>query len=168
MLSYTDFVSPWDNADVDLILPHSSFPLAQCMGLEVEEPFGGVARFSIVDACFRSENTLEELHYLIETPLDGSRDVFVHKDFPNLDFNNIIYATTIYHSHVSPIYSLPSPSPEYYLAELIGNPIIYDTNIDLGYEDNTFSVFGGNVDDCVSLGYFRGYDPSIGPYCICL
>jgi len=31
-----------------------------------------------------------------------------------------------------------------------------------------FSVLGGNVDDYVSLGYFRRYDPSIDPYSACL
>jgi len=29
-------------------------------------------------------------------------------------------------------------------------------------------MLGRNVDDYVSLGYFRGYDPSIDPYCVCL
>jgi len=38
----------------------------------------------------------------------------------------------------------------------------------LGYEDNPFSLLGRNVVDCVSVGYFRGYDPSIDPYYTCL
>jgi len=46
--------------------------------------------------------------------------------------------------------------------------MICDSNVDLGYEDNEFNTFGGDVDDCVSLGCFRGYDPFIGPYCVCL
>jgi len=46
--------------------------------------------------------------------------------------------------------------------------MIYYANVDLGYEDNEFNVLGGNVDDYLSLCYFRGYDPSINPYCICL
>jgi len=58
--------------------------------------------------------------------------------------------------------------PEYYLDEPINNFLIYDSNVDLGHEDNEFNVLDGNVDDYLSLDYFRGYDPSIDPYCICL
>jgi len=46
--------------------------------------------------------------------------------------------------------------------------MICDANVDLGYEDNMFSMLGRSVDDLVSLGYFRGYHPSIDPYCVCL
>jgi len=46
--------------------------------------------------------------------------------------------------------------------------MIFDANVDLGYEDNEFNVLGGIVDDYVSLCYFRGYDPSIDPYYACL
>ena len=35
-----DLASPKDNTDVVMTLPNSSFPLAQCMGLEVSERFG--------------------------------------------------------------------------------------------------------------------------------
>jgi len=48
------FASPVDNIDVVLSLYDSSFPLAQCTGLEVGDPFGVVTRHSIVDACFES------------------------------------------------------------------------------------------------------------------
>jgi len=44
--------------------------------------------------------------------------------------------------------------------------MICDSNVDLGYEDNMFNMLGGNIDDYVSLDYFRGYDPSIDPYCL--
>jgi len=43
--------------------------------------------------------------------------------------------------------------------------VIFDSNVDLGYEDYTFDVLGGSVDDSMSLGCFRWYDPSIDPYC---
>ena len=33
-----------------------------------------------------------------------------------------------------------------------------DDNVDLVYEDNTFDALGGNVDNFVSLNYYRGYD----------
>jgi len=108
------------------------------------------------------------VHDLEKTPLKRSRDVFMHEESSCLGFDNIVLPNSLYQSHVSPVCSLPSLSPEYYIVEPIGNPMIYDTNIDLGCEDNLFSMLGGNVDNCVSLGYFRGYDPSINPYCICL
>ena len=114
------------------------------------ESFGVVARFSITDACFELEDTFEEVHDLVETPLEGSHDVFVHMEFPSLDFNNIVSHNPIDHSHVSPICSLPSLSPE--------NPMIFDANIDLGYEDNMFSMLGGSIDDYVSRGYVTGHE----------
>jgi len=46
--------------------------------------------------------------------------------------------------------------------------MICNANIDLDYEDNKFNMLGGNVDDYASLGYFRGSDPSIDPYCLSL
>ena len=131
------------------------------------EPFGFDARFDVSDACFKSEDILDEVHDLDETPLEGSRDVFMHEESPSLGCNNVL-PNPLDHSHVSPICSLPSPSTKYYIDAPISNPMIFDANVDLGYEDNMFSMLGGNVDDYVSLGYFRGYDPSIDPYCVCL
>ena len=46
--------------------------------------------------------------------------------------------------------------------------MIGDANMDLGYEDDIFSMLGGYVNDYVSLGYFRGHDPSLDAYCLCL
>jgi len=46
--------------------------------------------------------------------------------------------------------------------------MIYDANIDLSYEDNMFSTLGKNVDNFMYLGYLKGYDSSIDPYCVCL
>ena len=46
--------------------------------------------------------------------------------------------------------------------------MICDANDDLGCVDNMFSMLGANVDDYASLGYFRGYDLSVDPYCVCL
>ena len=57
---------------------------------------------------------------------------------------------------------------EYYIDVPISNPMIFYANVDLGYEDKEFNLLGRTVDDYVSLGYFRGYDPSIDPYCACL
>jgi len=46
----------------------------------------------------------------------------------------------------------------------IGNSMICGATMDLGYKDNC--MLGGNADDYISLGYFRGCDPSIDPYCV--
>jgi len=64
-----------------------------------------VARFSIADAYFESENTFDVVHDLDKTPLEGSCDVFVHKDFPSLD-SNIVLPNPLNHSYASPLYSL--------------------------------------------------------------
>ena len=48
------------------------------MGLEVGEPFGLVARFSMSNACYRLGTPFVELHHLAETPLEGCRDMFMH------------------------------------------------------------------------------------------
>ena len=68
------------------------------------------------------------------------------------------------HSHVLPVCSLPSHSLEYYIDALISNPMIFDANSDLGYEDNMFSMLGGNVDNFMFLGYFSRYNASIDPH----
>jgi len=65
------FVSPWDNTNVVLSLPDSSFPLAQYMGLEVGEPFGFDSRIDVSNACFESGDTFDEAHDLTKTPLEG-------------------------------------------------------------------------------------------------
>ena len=46
--------------------------------------------------------------------------------------------------------------------------MIYDANIDLGYDENMFNMLGGNLDDYVSLGCFSGYNASLDPYYMCL
>ena len=50
----------------------------------------------------------------------------------------------------------------------IDNPVICDTNVDLGYEDNMFNMLGKNVDNFMSLDYFSGYNASSDPYCMYL
>ena len=59
------FVLPWDTLD-------------QCTGLEVDEPFRIVAKFSIADASFETEDTFDKVHDPIGTPSEGSHEVFVH------------------------------------------------------------------------------------------
>jgi len=89
-------------------LPDSSFPLAQCTGLEVGEPFGEVAGFCVTHASFKPEDILAEVHDLDKTPLEGSHEVFMYEEFTSLDCNNVL-PNPFDHSHVSPICSLPSP-----------------------------------------------------------
>jgi len=45
---------------------------------------GVVAGFSVIDAWFESEDTLDEVHDLAKTPLGESRDVHVCEDFHGL------------------------------------------------------------------------------------
>jgi len=134
------------------------------MGLEVGKPFGVVARCSALDACFKSEDILDEVSDLVETTLEGSRDVFMHEESPSPGCNNVL-PNPLDHSHVC---SLPSQSPQYYLDEPINNFLMCDANVSLGFVNNMFSILSGNVDDYVSLGCFRGHDPSIDPDYACL
>ena len=152
-----DFASPMGNIDVVLALHDPSFPLAQCTVLKVDEPFGFDVTFDFFDACFKSKDILDEVHGLAETPLEVSRDVFMNEESPSLGFDNNILPNPLDHSHVSPICSLHSPSPEYYIDMPIENPMIFYANNDLGYEDNMFSMLGGNVDNFMSLCYFSWY-----------
>jgi len=52
---------------------------------------------------------------------------------------------------------------ENYFDVPIDTPMICDYNVDLGYEDD---MFNGNIDNCMSIDYFSGYDVSLDPYCI--
>jgi len=83
-----DFVSPWDNTDVILCLPDSSFPLALCMGLEPCDPFGFDSRIDFADTCFESEDIFDKVHDLLETPLEWSRDVIMHEESTCLGFDD--------------------------------------------------------------------------------
>ena len=123
--------SPWDNTDVVLSLRDSSFPLAQCTGLEASEFFGVVARFDVVDACFKSVDFLDEVYDLDKTHLKGLSDVFMHEVSASLGFGNIVLPNPLNHSHVSPICSQPCISLEYSLERPIDNPKICDSNVDL-------------------------------------
>jgi len=142
-----DFLSPRDNTDVVLILPDSVFPLAQYTGLEVSEPFGFDERIDVYDACFKLEDILDEVHDLDSTPLEASRDVLMHKESPNLGFDNIALPNSLDHTNASPTCSQPSIFPEYYLDAPIDNLKICDSNVDLGFVDNMFNMLGGNVDN---------------------
>ena len=42
--------------------------------------------------------------------------------------------------------------------------MIFDANVDLGYEANMFNVLGGNANNFVSLGCFSGFNTSLDLY----
>jgi len=64
----------------------------------MSEAFGFIDRFTVVDACFESEDNLDEVHDLDETPLEGSCDVFIHEESSILDFSDIVLPNPLYHS----------------------------------------------------------------------
>jgi len=81
------------------------------------------------------------VHVLVETPLERSSDVFMREGFLSLGCNNVL-SNPLDHSHVSPICSLPAPSPKYHIDMPIENPMIFYANSDLGYEDSAFNMLG--------------------------
>jgi len=70
--------------------------------------------------------------------------------------------------HISPMSSQLSASPKYFIDTPTENPMILDSNIDLGCEDNMFSMLGGIAINFGSLGCFSGFNASLDPYCMCL
>ena len=131
------------------------------MGFGEGDPFEFDARFDFSNACFELEDIFDKVHDSAETPLEGSRDVFVHEESPSLGFDDCAFPDLLDHSHVFPVCLQPSPSPEYDIVEPIGNPKIRDSNVDLGYEANEFNVLGGNDDDYASLGYLKDMIPQL-------
>jgi len=96
----------------------------------------------VSNACFKFEDTLEAVHDLVKTPLEGSRDVFMHEESPSLGFDDCVFPNCLDHSHVSHMYLQPSPSPKYDIVEPVDNPKICDSNVDLGHEENEFNMLG--------------------------
>ena len=66
---------------------------------------------------------------LAKIPLEGSRNVFKHKEFLSLGYD-IVIPNPLDHSRVSPLCSLPSPSLEYHIDAPIDNPMICDAVMD--------------------------------------
>jgi len=131
----------------------------------VGEPFGLVARFGMNNACYGLETPFEEARNLVDTPLEGCRDMFVHEGSPRLGCDDVI-RNFLEHSRVSPMYSQPSFSPELDFDVPIDNFEICDSNVDMGSKDNALNTLDGNVETFESLGYFSGYDATLDPYCI--
>jgi len=68
----------------------SSLPLTQSMGLEVDEPFGLGSGFGMDNACCGLETLFDEMHNLVDTPLEGCNDMFMHEGSPSLGSNHVI------------------------------------------------------------------------------
>ena len=88
----------------------SSLPLTQSMRLEVGEPIRLVARFGMNNACCGLEDTFDMEDNLVDTPLQGCRDVFMHEGSPSLACDYVL-PSPLEHSHVSTLCSQPSFSP---------------------------------------------------------
>jgi len=133
----------------------------------VGELFGLGASFGMDNACCGLETSFDEVHNLLDTPLEGYRDVFVHEGSPSLGSNHVL-PSPLEHSHVSIFCSQPSFSPKLDFDVPIDNFKISDSNVDLGHEDNVFNILGGNLENYESLGCLSGYDVALDPYCIYL
>ena len=66
------------------------------------QPYGFVARCSVLDACFESEDIFDKVYDLVEIPLEESRGVLVHEESLSLGFHDIVLPNPLDHSHVSP------------------------------------------------------------------
>ena len=112
------------------------------------------------------EETLGREHNLIYTPLEGCQDLFVHEGSSSFTYDNV-FPNSLEPAHVSTFSSPPSfSSPE--LTFDVPNNIsqINDSNVDLGHENHMLNLLGGNNENFESMGYFRGYDAALDPYCI--
>ena len=139
----------------------ASLPLTQCTGFEVGESFGLGASFGMNDDLCGFDNTLAREHNLV-----GCWDLFVHEGSSSLSYENVL-PNSLEHAYVSIVSSPPSSSsPEYAFDVPIDNSEICESNVDMGHEEYMFNVLGGNVYSLESLGYFRGYDAALDPYCI--
>ena len=140
---------------------NSSSLLIGCTGLEVGESVGLGVSFDMDNAFCGYRG-----HNLVDTPLEGCHDIFAHEGFPSLFCDDAI-PISLERFHVSPMLSQPSSSsPELAFDVPIDNSEICESNVDVGNEDNMFNVLGGNVYSLESLGYFRGYDAALDPYCL--
>ena len=91
----------------------------------------------------------------------------MHEKSPSLACENVS-PNALEHSHVSPLCSQPSFSPELDFDMSIDNFELCDFNVDLGYDDHMFHMLGENVDHFESLGYLSGYDATLDSYCLYL
>ena len=60
----------------------------------------------LVHVCLDLEDTFDMSHNLVDSPLEGCRDMFVHGGCPSLGCDDVI-PNSLEHSHVSPMFSQP-------------------------------------------------------------
>jgi len=135
------------------------------MGLEVGEPFGLGASFGMDIACCGLETSFDEVHNLVDTPLQGCSDMFMHERSPSLGSNYVI-PNPLEQFHDSIMCSQPSFSPELDLDVPNDIFMLCESNVDLGHENHMFNVLGGNLENFESLGSLCGYDAALDQYCI--
>ena len=113
-------------------------------GVRGGEPFGYAARLSGVNACEESKDIFDEMHNLVDTPLDGCCDMFVNEGCPSLGCDDVI-PIPLEHSYVSLMCSQPLFFPEYSVDAPNDISKLCDSNVDMSYVDNMFNMLGGNV-----------------------
>ena len=111
------------------------------------ESFGLGASFDMDNACCGLGDALDRTYNLVDTPLEGCPNVFVHEGLPSLAYENVI-PSFLEHSHVSTLCSPHSlSSPELNLDVPNDISTIYDFNVDMGHDNNMFNMLGGNVEN---------------------
>ena len=90
----------------------------------------------------------------------------MHGGSSSFTYDNV-FPNSLEPAHVSTFSSPPSSSSSE-LAFDVPNDVseITDSNVDLGHESHMLNLLGGNNENFESLGYFRGYDAALDPYCI--
>jgi len=120
-----------------------SLPLAQCTWFEVGESFGLGASFGMTDALCGLGDTVEEVHNLVYTPLEGCWDLFVHEGSSSLSYENVI-PNPLEHAHVSIVCSPPSSSSlELAFDVPIDNSEICESNVEMGHENTCLMYLVG-------------------------
>jgi len=129
-------------------------------GVPGGEPFGYDARLNRNSACLELEDAFDVVYNLVDTPLEGCRDMLMHEGPLSLGCDDVM-PILLENSHVSLMCAQPLFSPEYsvdvpnYISKLC------DYNVDMGYADNMFNILGGNVENFESVGYLCGYDAAL-------
>ena len=75
------------------------------------EPFGLGASFGMNNALGGLETSFDEVHNVVDTPLEGCNDMFMHEGSPSLCSNHV-FPNPLEHFHYSFMCSQPSLFPE--------------------------------------------------------
>ena len=101
--------------------------------LEVGESFRLDAGFDMNNDLCGFEETLDREHNLVDTPLEGCREVFVHERSPSLAYENVI-PSSLEHSPVSTLcFTTFNIIPRVRLNVPNDISTICDFNVDMGY-----------------------------------